>query len=110
MSRPYTPRGMPRHFLENAPAIVKAGVLDLIAIKPAAPLDFDVVLREGATVQEVTGLDFGADGARGCHFFLKAHEMAAYRARNRRKRVAWSDLPEATQNALIAYLTPDLEA
>ena len=31
----------PARFFEGAPAIVKAQVIDLIAIKPAAPLDYD---------------------------------------------------------------------
>ena len=45
MTRQYKPRAMPRRFLEDAPAIVRANVLDVIAIKPAAPLDYDVILR-----------------------------------------------------------------
>lgn len=100
----YTPRGMPARFMKDAPAIVRKGVVDILAIVPAAPLDFDIVLREGATMEEMTGLDFGTNGERGCHFFQTAHAMAAYRARNRRKRTAWNDLPEATRKAIIAYL------
>lgn len=100
--RPF--RAMPRRFLEGAPEIVRKNVLDLIAIKPAAPLDFDVIMRPGADDQEVTGLDFGRCGAQGCHFFLKDWEARAYRDRNRRKRVAWSALPPATQAAIARYL------
>lgn len=95
---------MPRRFMDGAPEIVQKNVLDLIAIKPAAPLDFDVIMRPGAADQEVTGLDFGECGARGCHFFLKEHEARAYRDRSRRKRVAWSALPPATQAAIVRYL------
>lgn len=94
----------PARFFEGAPAIVKAQLIDLIEIKPAAPLDYDVVLRPSADDEQVTGLDFDKWGARGCHFFLEPHEARAYRARNRRKRVAWLDLPEKTQRAIIAYL------
>ena len=107
MTRIYRPRGMPARFMDGAPAIVKAQVLDLLQILPAAPLDFDVVLRpEPAPYRDaqVVGLDFDKRGARGCHFFLEPHQAAAYRARNRRKRVAWRDLPEPTQRALVAYL------
>lgn len=100
----YRPRGMPRRFLEGAPDIVRAQVLDLIRIAPAAPLDFDVILRPEPNPQEIFGLDFGQYGERGQHFFLKPHEARAYRGRNRRKRVAWRDLPEPTQRALVAYL------
>lgn len=100
----YTPRQMPARFMENAPAIVKRGVLDIIKIDPPAPLDFDIVLRPESGETELTGLDFGAGGSQGCHFFLNRHEMAAYRARNRRNRVAWSELPEATQRRLVSYL------
>lgn len=103
----YRPRGMPARYLQDAPAVVRAQVLDLIKIIPAAPLDFDVVLRPEANPAEVVGVDFGTHGARGCHFFLKPHEMTAYRGRNRRKRVAWRDLPAATQQAIVAYLTED---
>lgn len=105
--RKYAPRGMPRRYLEGAPDIVRKGILDIIAIRPAAPLDFDIVLREGATDSEIVGLDFGRDGCCGCHFFLKPHEMRAYRERNRRKRVAWVDLPPDTQAAIVDYLAAD---
>jgi hypothetical protein len=101
--RTYTPRQMPRRFLEGAPVIVCQGVIDIIEVKPAAPLDFDVILRESAA-GEVTGLDFDRYGARGCHFFLKPHDARAFRERNRRKRVAWRDLPEPTRLAIVSYL------
>lgn len=104
MAYVYRPRGMPARFMDGAPAIVKAQVIDLIAIKPAAPLDFDVVFRPAADDEQVTGLDFGEYGESGCHYFLKPHEARAYRERNRRKRVAWRELPAATQKAIIAYL------
>lgn len=102
----YRMRGMPRRFMEGAPDIVRKGVVDIIRIVPPAPLDFDIVLREGELVpgSECVGLDFHGDGVSGCHFFLKPHEMRAYRERNRRKRVAWKDLPRATRNAIVAYL------
>ena len=98
MAALYRPRQMPRRFMQDAPAIVRAQVLDLIKIEPAAPLDFDIILRP------VVGLDFDKGGAQGCHFFLEPHQAAAYRERNRRKRVAWSDLPAPTQKAIVAYL------
>ena len=100
----YMPRGMPARYMEGAPEIVKRGVIDLIKIIPAAPLDFDVILRPEPDPQEIVGVDFGEHDSRGCHFFLKPHEMRNYRERNRRKRVAWSDLPSATQSAIVAYL------
>lgn len=102
--RPYSPRGMPRRFLADAPAIVRDKVIDIIAIRPAAPLDYDVVFRPGPGADEIVGLDFGNSGARGQHFFLKPHEACAYRERNRRKRVAWEDLPEPTRAAILNYL------
>ncbi|MCZ8103999.1 MAG: hypothetical protein O9972_39660 [Burkholderiales bacterium] len=104
IARTYRPRRMPRRFMIGAPEIVARGVVDIIAIRPAAPLDFDIILSEGATTREIAGLDFGADGDRGCHFYLSPHQMRAYRARNRRKRVAWADLPDATRRAVVAYL------
>lgn len=101
-------RQAPARFFEGAPAIVRRNVLDLVAIKPAAPLDYDVVLKprySGTEESEtVVGLDFGEHGEQGCHFFLKPHEARAYRERNRRKRVAWKDLPAATQSAIVDYL------
>lgn len=104
MPHKYRPRGMPRRFLVGAPKIVRDGVIDLIRIVPAAPLDFDVAFRPEPGAEEMVGLDFDRDGARGCHFFLRPHEMCAYRERNRRKRVAWSELPAATQKAIVDYL------
>jgi len=103
MTYEYKPRGMPARFMEGAPDIVKRNVIDILAIVPAAPLDYDVVFR-AVDSGEMSGLDFDGHGARGCHFFLKPHEMRAYRERNRRKRTAWRDLPDATQHAILAYL------
>ena len=103
----YRPRGMPARFMDGAPDVVKRNVLDVFKITPAAPLDFDVMFKPEPNPDELTGLDFGHDGARGCHFFLKPHEARAYRERNRRKRVAWRDLPEATQRAIVAYCEED---
>lgn len=97
-------RQMPARFLEGAPEAVRNGVLDLIATVPPCPLDFDVILRPRPEDREVVGLDFGFSGAWGQHFFLKAHEMRAYRDRNRRKRVRWVDLPATVQKSIIAYL------
>ena len=94
---------MPARFYNHAPESVVAGVADIIAIVPAAPLDYDIVFREKVDGQ-VVGLDFDRDGAQGCHSFLESHELRAYRDRNRRKRVAWSDLPEATRARVLAYL------
>lgn len=102
--RPYAPRRAPARFFEGAPDIVRAQVLDLIKIAPAAPLDFDVILKPEPDPEEVVGLDFGNYGERGCHFFLKPWEARAYRNRNRRNRAAWLDLPEATRRAIVAYL------
>lgn len=100
----YRPRAMPRRYLEDAPAVVRAQVLDLFRVIPAAPFGFAVVLKPEPDPQEIVGVDFDIFGARGCHFFLKPHEARAYRDRNRRKRVAWRDLPEPTQRAIVAYL------
>ena len=97
-------RKAPARFFDGAPAIVKAHVLDLIKITPPAPLDFDVIFRPDPEAQEVTGLDFASNGAQGCHFSLKPWEASAYLQRNARKRVAWSDLPVATQAHIVAYL------
>lgn len=106
--RPYTPRGMPTRYLEGAPEEVREGVLDIFHISPPAPLDYDIILRDPDLLRvsgEVVGLDFGRSGERGCHFFLAAPWQArAYRGRNRRRRVAWLDLPEDTREAVLAYL------
>lgn len=104
MAHIYRPRGMPARYMQDAPEIVRAQIIDLIKITPAAPLDFDVILRPDANPVEIVGLDFDKHGAQGCHFFLKPHEARAYRERNRRKRVAWRDLPAATQAAIVEYL------
>lgn len=104
MAHEYRPRGMPAPFMDGAPEVVRAGVIDMIAIVPAAPLDYDIVLRPEPDAEEVVGVDFDANGGRGCHFFLAPHEMRAYRERNRGKRVFWQNLPEATQKAIIRYL------
>lgn len=109
----YRPRTAPARFFNGAPEIVRRSILVMHKITPAAPLDFDVLFkpiiaeirREVALFpEEIVGLDFGKSGAQGCHFFLEPHEARAYRERNRSKRVAWADLPEPTQRAILSYL------
>ncbi|SON54270.1 hypothetical protein HDIA_0729 [Hartmannibacter diazotrophicus] len=100
----YSPRGMPARYMDGAPAIVRRSIIDMLKIEPAGPLDFDIVFRPDRTDSEITGLDFDKGGCQGCHFFLKPHEARAYREKNRRRRVAWSDLPKETQGAILAYL------
>lgn len=104
--RNYAPRAMPRRYLEDAPDAVKRDVIDVIAVTPAAPLDYDVIFRQVFGAQrggQMYGLDFGTEGEQGCHFYLDTHEMRSYRERNRRKRVAWRDLPEPTRRAILRY-------
>lgn len=103
----YRPRGMPARFLSAAPAAVRLSVLDLIRNPQPAVCEFDVILCPDADAAEIVGLDFDKRGARGCHFFLKPHEARAYRARGRRRRVAWADLPEPTRNAILEYLAEE---
>ena len=102
----YKPRGMPARFMDGAPDIVKRNVIDILATVPAAPLDYDVCFRQPDSPRggAAYGLDFGRHGAQGCHFYLTNSDMRDYRARNRRKRTAWRDLPDATQKAIVAYL------
>lgn len=107
MAALYRPRQMPRRFMQDAPAIVRAQVLDMLGAFKDSVCDFDVIMRPEPAPRckmQVVGLDFDKSGAQGCHFFLEPHEAAAYRERNRRKRVAWSDLPAPTQKAIVAYL------
>lgn len=104
MTYTYRPRGMPRRFLQDAPEIVRRDVLDIVRNPQPAVCEFDIIFRPEPDPQEIVGLDFGAYGARGCHFFLKPHEARAYRDRARRRRVAWADLPEPTREAIVAYL------
>lgn len=101
--REYKPRGMPSCFMQDAPAIVRKAIIDIIEIKPPAPCDFDIVFRD-TSGEQIVGLDFDVFGRRGCHFFLAPHDARAYRERNRRKRKAWRDLPQATQTAILDYL------
>jgi hypothetical protein len=102
--RGYVPRGMPARFLADAPEIVRRSLVDILAIVPAAPLDYDVIFRPEPDAPEIVGLDFDGDGSRGCHFFLNPHDARGYRERMRRKRVAWRDLPERTKAAILCYL------
>ena len=101
----YRPRTAPARFFEGAPEIVKAKIA-VIHKTPVDEFPFEIVFKEttGCTRSEVIGLDFGKYGAQGCHFFLEPHECRAYRERCRRNRIAWADLPEATQKAIINYL------
>ena len=106
MAYVYRPRGMPARFMEGAPDVVRGGVLDIMGPFEYAVCEYEILFKHPDTnPAEIVGLDFDEHGARGCHFFLKPHDARAYRERNRRKRVAWLDLPKATRAAVLAYLT-----
>ena len=100
----YRPRGMPSRFMEGAPDIVRRGIIDITGPHASAVCGYDMIFRPEPDAAEIVGLDFGIYGERGCHFFLKPYEMRTYRERNRHKRVAWLDLPEATRRAVLDYL------
>lgn len=104
----YRPRTAPARFFEGAPEIVRRCILVIHGPFKDSVCEFDVLFKlatepslDGA---EIVGLDFDAHGAQGCHFFLSPAECRGYRDRNRRKRVAWVDLPEPTRRAIITYL------
>ena len=99
----YRPRSAPARFFEGAPEIVKAKIAVIHGPFEETFCEYDVLFKETAQ-GEVIGLDFSRQGAQGCHFFLEPHECSGYRERNRRKRIAWADLPEATQKAIVNYL------
>jgi hypothetical protein len=111
---PQALRSMPARYLEGAPEIVRGEIIDLITVRPAAPVGyspphFDVILRPEPDAAEIVGVDFSVYGERGCHFFLNRQQARAYRRRDRRKRVAWNDLPQATKAAVLAYLKVESE-
>ena len=105
----YRPRSAPARFFEGAPEIVKAKIAVIHGPFKETVCEYDALFKEttGGTRSEVIGLDFGRYGAQGCHFFLAPHECRAYRERCRRNRIAWADLPEATQKAIVNYLQAD---
>ena len=104
----YSPLQAPARFFATAPEIVRKSVLVIHGPHKDTPCPFDILFKPESPVSyqdsEIVGLDFDEHGARGCHFFLRPWEAVRYRDRNRRKRVAWSDLPEATRRAIVAYL------
>lgn len=106
MRRRPTFRGMPARFLADAPVKVRKSVLDIFRNSESAVCEYDVLFRPGADDTEdlhLVGRDFGAEGECGSHFFLEPHQARAYRERDRRKRVAWADLPAPTQRAIVRY-------
>lgn len=94
---------MQRPYYEGAPPIVREKVAMIMGPFSNTPCPFDVLFVEQEAGQ-VVGLDFDNEGARGCHFWLNQYEAARYRLKNRRKKVKWSDLPAATQTAILTYL------
>jgi hypothetical protein len=103
----YRPRGMPARFMDGAPDVIRRNVLDIVATPRDSVLEYDVVFRPEPDAAEIVGLDFGVYGWQGCHFFLEPHKARAYRERNRRKRVAWADLPEPTRKSILRYLAEE---
>lgn len=97
----YTPRQMPRRFCEGMPPIVRANVLDVIRNTDDVGLPYDVIFRD-MEGDQMNGLDFG-NGVRGCHFFLNWWNARDYRAKCRRRRIAWNDLPEGVRNTITGY-------
>lgn len=104
----YRPRAMPKHFTAGMPDQVRTSVLDIVA--PAgARMEYDVIFSpvygdDDPSRDYMVGLDFSASGLRGEHFELHSRDMAAYRRRMARKRVAWNDLPSPARSHIEAYV------
>ena len=98
----YTPRRMPRRFLDGAPDYV----LDIIDHGPNGPHDrYAVVFGKSEMCHAngtyyLHGLGLSESGA-SYWFELTRADCAAYRARNRRRRIAWNDLPVCVREAVI---------
>ena len=106
----YNPRRMSRRFYKGAPEVVRDSVLGIFMFLPAAPLEYDVILSGPLDKYGMlAAIDFGRNGERGDHFHMEPHELTYYQSRNRKKRVAWMDLPEATRSAIVAYVAARAE-
>ena len=102
MKHDYTPRRMPRRFLDGAPDYV----LDVIDHGPGGPHDRYAVIfgksemcRANGTYY-LHGLGLSESGA-SYWFELSRYDAGAYRARNQRRRIAWNALPVCVRDAVI---------
>lgn len=105
----YTPRRMPKRFLDGAPE----GLLDLFD-DPGFADRYTAIYRE---VHEhprgdyligrgMSANPFGPQGF-GVSFEMAALDLGPYRDRVRRKRIAWADLPEQVQECIRMDLEED---
>lgn len=78
------------------------GILDVFRYTEPSPCPLDVVFDSHAP--QYYASDFYEDGSRGCSFEMATHEFRAYRARNRHRRVAWSDLSDGARAAILRYM------
>lgn len=103
---PYRPRAAPSRFRVGMPAIVQTHILDIFGPFEDAVCEYEVLFKPSRpnNPEEIEGLDFDADGGRGCTFGLNPWQARRYRERFRRRRVAWSDLPEATRVRIATEL------
>lgn len=104
----YTPRRCGKRWLDGD---CPRGVLAIIDAGPndPAPERYDVIYAEvqrNGRDNWLNGFSLSESGA-GSHFELKAHEVAAYRYRMKRRYAKWSDLPGAVQAAVRRDLEVD---
>jgi hypothetical protein len=93
----------------ETPAEVVKAIYGIYRVDPPMPFEYDVLLMPEQNDDpdypgEWAGVDFSAAGHRGQHFFLKEHEATSYRMNRSADLVRWSDLPEATKKAILAYI------
>jgi hypothetical protein len=116
IQRKYTPRRASNRWLEGAPDCIldcfdHPQFADRFTIWFGKSEAFHVS-RDGSIGQGpdqyhntyITGLGTSENGGTSGSLEYKAHEVAAYRYRNKHRRVRWQDLPEATRRIALNLL------
>lgn len=98
----YKPRRAPVRFMEGAPL----AVIDCIDNGPQWSNDrYDIIFdtSQASAIHYLNGISCTASG--GWYTFeLHALDMRELRERNRRKRIAWRELPEAVRKSVNHWL------
>jgi hypothetical protein len=119
--RKYSPRRAGKRWLEGAPSYVldcfdHPAFADRFTIWFDGSQAFHVKRDEARTIGQgpdqyhntyLTGLGTSENGCTSGALEQEAHQVAAYRYANGKRRVRWLDLPEATRNFVTRFVEQD---
>jgi hypothetical protein len=107
--RPYTPRRCSKRWLDGDCPDGVLAIFDHPDCTDRYTIFYTEVLEDGRDLW-MTYLGTNESLSFSGHEAIRAHQVAAYRYRNKHRYIHWTDLPEAVQGAVRRWLEPEQRA